>query len=75
MARLLVLLVVAYAWMVALGSQAIAAGTAQPLVRRPDGSKRRLWSLFREGLRYFVQFVQRYSICLGLVFIPDARFT
>lgn len=75
MARLLVLLVVAYVWMVALGSQAVAADTAQPLVRRPDGSTRRLWSLFKEGLRYFIQFVQRYSICLHLVFIPDKRFT
>lgn len=75
MARLLVLLVVAYAWMVALGSQAVAADTAQPLVRRPDGSTRRLWSLFTEGLRFFVEFVQRYSVCLGLVFVPDKRFT
>jgi hypothetical protein len=75
MARLLVLLVVAYVWMVALGSQAVAADTAQPLIRRPDGSRRRLWSLFKEGLRHFVEFVQRYSACLGLVFIPDKRFT
>lgn len=75
MARLLVLLVVAYVWMIALGSQAVAADTAQLPVRRPDGSKRRLWSLFKEGLRFFVEFVQRYSRCLALVFIPDKRFT
>ena len=74
-ANLLVLLAIAYTWMVALGSQAVAAGIAQPLVRRPDGSHRRLWSLFREGLRYFVQVLQRHTVCLGLTFIPDTRVT
>lgn len=74
-ANLLVLLAIAYTWMVALGSQAVAAGCAQPLVRRPDGSFRRLWSLFREGLRYFVQVVQRHTVCLGFTFIPDTRVT
>ncbi|MBI1256638.1 MAG: transposase [Chloroflexi bacterium] len=72
-AHLLILLALAYTWMVALGSQAVAQGCAQPLVRRPNGTFRRLWSLFREGLRYFVQFVQRHTVCLGLVFIPDRR--
>jgi hypothetical protein len=74
-ARLLVLLVLAYSWVVALGSQAVAAGRAQPLVRRADGSLRRLWSLFKEGLNFFVDYVQRYTICRGLVFIPDKRFS
>ncbi len=74
-ANLLILLVLAYTWTVALGSQAVAAGCAQPLVRRTNGTLRRLWSLFREGLRYFVQVVQRHTVCLGLVFIPDRRFT
>jgi hypothetical protein len=74
-ARLLVLLVLAYTWTVALGSQAIAAGRAHPLVRQANRSPRRLWSVFREGLTYFVEWVQRYTICLGLVFIPDRRFT
>jgi hypothetical protein len=74
-ARLLVLLVLAYTWVVALGSQAVAAGRAQPLVRRADGSFRRLWSLFKEGLSFFVDVVQRHAICQGLVFIPDKRFT
>lgn len=71
-ARLLVLLVLAYVWMVALGSQAVAEGRAQPLTRHPDG-RRRAWSLFREGLTYFVEVVQRQTICRGLVFIPDKR--
>ncbi|GEM_PF-1456706 len=50
-ANLLVLLAIAYTRTVALGSQAVAAGCAQPLVRRPDGTFRRLWSLFKQGLR------------------------
>lgn len=74
-ANLVILLAIAYTWMVALGSQAVAAGCAQPLVRRANDTYRRLWSLFREGLRYFVEVVQRYTICLGWVFIPDRRFT
>jgi hypothetical protein len=74
-ANLLVVLASAYTWLIALGSQAVAAGCAQPLVRRPDGSRRRLWSLFREGLGYFAQVVQRHTLCLGMVFIPDSRVT
>jgi hypothetical protein len=73
--NLLILLALAYTWMVALGSQAAAAGCVQPLVRRANGTYRRLWSLFKEGLRYFVEVVQRHTICLGLIFIPDRRFT
>ena len=74
-ARLLVWLALAYTWVAALGSQAVAAGRAQPLVREANGLYRRLWSLFKEGQNYFVEFVQRYTVCLGLVFIPDKRFT
>ena len=74
-ARLLVLLVLAYTWMVALGSQAVAEGCAQSLIRRPDGTLRRAWSMFREGLRFFIEYVQRHTVCRGLVFIPDKRFT
>ena len=74
-ARLLILLTLAYVWVIALGSQAVAAGIAQPLIRRKDGTRRRHWSLFKEGLRCFVEFVQRHTVCLGLLFIPDRRFT
>lgn len=74
-ARLLVVLVFAYTWIIALGSQAVAQGCAQPLVRRSAGIPRRAWSLFREGLRFFIQYVQRHGICLDLLFIPDHRFT
>jgi hypothetical protein len=74
-ANLLILLALAYTWVVALGSQAVARNCAQPLVRRPDGTLRRLWSVFKEGLRFFAQVVQRHTQCLGLVFIPDPRFS
>ena len=74
MQRLLVILVIAYVWTIAWGSQAVATYRAQPLQRRPDDTLRRSWSLFREGLRYFVEFVLRYTACLRLLFIPDYRF-
>lgn len=74
-ARLLVLLALAYVWIVALGSQAVDQQCSQPLTRRPDGPPRRQWSLFKEGLRFFVERVQRHTVCLSLVFIPDKRFT
>jgi Transposase DDE domain len=75
LARLLVLWVIAYTWTVALGSQAVAQGRAQPLPKRADGQPRRWWSLFKEGLRFFVEHIQRNTICSDLVFIPDRRFT
>jgi hypothetical protein len=71
--NLLILLALAYTWMIALGSQAVSRGCAQPLVRRLNRPLARLWSLFKEGLRFFVQVVQRHSHCLDLIFIPDAR--
>jgi len=74
-ARLLVLLAIAYTWIVALGSQAVAAGRGRPLVQRANNACPRLWSLFKEGLNYFVEFVQRHTVCLGLVFISDRRST
>jgi len=50
MARLWILLVVAYAWMLLLGAAIVALGNGLPLKRRQDGSSVRRWSLFREGL-------------------------
>lgn len=72
--RLLLLLSLAYGWTVALGSQAVARGYGHALIRRKDGSLRRHLSLFHEGLRFFVNVVRRFSLCLGLTFIPDTRF-
>lgn len=74
MARLLVVLVVAYGWMLALGSYATHWGRTQPLQRSPNGQLRRHWSLFKEGLCLFVEYVQRYTVCLKFCFLPDKRF-
>ena len=73
-ANLLVVLVLAYTWTVALGSQAVEAGCAQSLIRRHGRVPGRLFSLFREGLDYFAQFVKRRTVCPDLIFIPDKRF-
>ena len=75
LSRLLLLLTLAYGWMLALGSQAVSVDYCQPLLQRDDGSWRRQWSLFKEGLRFFIDYVRRFSVCLGLTFIPDKRFT
>ena len=75
MERLLVILALAYGWLIALGSQAIAHNCAQTVRPRTDGTWRRQWSVFKEGLRYFYEYVQRYTVCLKLWFVPDKRFT
>jgi hypothetical protein len=75
MERLLVLLVLAYAYMLALGSQAMAESPFSPLQRHKDGRLTRHRSLFHEGLDYFVECIQRLTICPKLCFIPDRRFT
>ena len=73
MDRLLVLLVLAYAWMLALGGHAVQRGRARPLQRHQDGQHRRHWSLFKEGLQFFVEVVHRHTEFIGLHFIPDTR--
>ena len=75
LARLLVILVIAYAWTLALGSYAVQSGRAQPLTKDTQGHLRRHWSLFKEGLQCFTEFVQRHTVCLTLSFVPDKRFT
>jgi hypothetical protein len=74
MARLLIILVVAYTWLVALGSQRVQAGHAHPL-HRTQASLRRHWSLFKDGLDYFTEYLHRFGVYLGLLFIPDTRLT
>jgi hypothetical protein len=71
-ARLLVLLVVAYGWMVALGTQALVLGRQHTRIRPTQRSARRYWSVFKEGLCFFVEYVQRHTRCLGLLFLPDS---
>jgi len=74
-ARLLVILVLAYVWVIALGSQAVAAQRAQALIRRAGAAPQRCVSLFKDGLTFFVEVVQRFTVCRALLFIPDQRFT
>ncbi len=73
--RLLVVLVIAYAWVIAIGSQAVEADQAHPLHPATTGQRRRHWSAFKDGLHYFVEFVERHTVCLKLCFLPDKRFT
>lgn len=73
-ARLLVILSLAYAWVMALGAQSLAQGRQQPRIRTPHG-QRRHWSVFKEGLCFFVEVVQRHTRYLGLVFHPDSGCT
>ena len=54
MARLWILLVVTYAWMLLLGQAVALVGRAAALKRRTDGSSVRRWSLFREGRQAFL---------------------
>lgn len=75
MARLILLLAIAYTWTIAMGGVAIKEGSAHPLTRTADGSLRRHWSLFKEGLQYFVEEVLRHARFVPLQFFPDTRFT
>jgi hypothetical protein len=54
MTRLWIFLVVAYAWMLFLGTAVVALWGGAALKRRPDGSYVRRWSLFREGRQAFL---------------------
>ena len=73
--EVVVLPVLAYTWVVTLDSQAVALEHAHPLVVASQTAFRRLRSLFRGGLDFFVEFLQRYSIRLGLPCTPDHRLT
>ncbi len=54
MARLWVFLVVAYTWMLLWGVALAQTGRLAYSKRRPDGSRVRSWSLFREGRQAFL---------------------
>ena len=72
-ARLLVFLVVAYVWTVALGSQAVSASHAQPLIRRAAAVPQPCFSLFRQGLDFLAEFLEHFTLFCGLLFFPDFR--
>lgn len=75
MERLCILLVIAYAWVLALGCHAVQCGYVRRVVRHKGQPIRRLWSLFKEGLTFFYEYVLRLRRCLTLLFAPDDRFT
>lgn len=75
MSRLLVLLVVAYVWTVALGSQAVQSHLSHPFIRRADALPQPFFSLFREGLDFLCEQLEDFSRFFGIVFSADARFT
>lgn len=52
--RLLIILVVAYGWMLFLGDAIVANGLGATPKKRKDGSTVRRWSLFREGRQAFL---------------------
>jgi hypothetical protein len=56
MERFWILLVVAYVWMLLLGKAYADCGKASALKKHQDGSKRRQWSLFREGRQAFLTY-------------------
>jgi hypothetical protein len=73
MARFTMILVVAYGWIVGLGSYAIHQSRARRLVRQADGKLRRQWSLFKEGLQFFTDYVVKQGVCLKPCFLSDKR--
>lgn len=75
MENLMLLLVLAYAWILALGSFAVEIDLAQPLQHHNDGRVRRHWSLFKEGLQFFTDWILKTNVCLTFCFFADKRFT
>ena len=72
--RLLLVLTLAYAWVLSLGSYFIHTGHAAPLRTERDGRQRRRLSVFREGLEHLDQMIRRrHIVCLKLLFVPDKR--
>lgn len=73
--RLLILLVIAYTWVISLAVQAIRTQRPVPSKRTKQGTRARVWSLFREGLSFFRQCLgSRQPLVFPFVFIPDTRF-
>jgi hypothetical protein len=74
MDQLLVILVLAYAWVLALGGLAVREGRTHPFHVCQGGHRRRHWSLFKEGFQFFVEVIQPVNMCPELVFVSDTRF-
>ena len=73
--RLLLLMAVAYAWCLALGSHAVRTGRSRTCQTHADGQRRRHWSLFREGLQFFFEVIHRGLDFIALDFAPLPRVT
>ena len=73
MTGLIAILVVAYAWTLSMGCQAVKTGLARSLTKGKRPKPRRQWSLFKEGLMYFIERVTPRYFCPPLQFIPDQR--
>lgn len=73
MTRLIAILVVAYAWTLSMGCHAVEKGLARSLTRNQNRQPRRQWSLFKEGLMYFVERVAPKYYCPAMRFITDKR--
>jgi hypothetical protein len=72
--RLMLILSLAYAWVLTLGATFIEAGRASSLRHDTDGNLRRRLSVFREGLEHFHVMLRRQQFgCLKLRFVPDNR--
>jgi hypothetical protein len=71
---LLLVLALAYAWVLSLGT---LVAQAEPAVRaRITRGTKRLYTIFREGLRYWLDLLStRKPLYLGLFFAPDKLFT
>ena len=73
MTRLIAILVVAYAWTLSMGCHAVENGLARSLTQGERPKPRRQWSLFKEGLTYFIERVTPKYFCPPLRFVPDKR--
>lgn len=74
MERLMLILVMATAICLALGSLAVHLGYSRNLVKRSPTQWRRHWSLFKEGIAFFFEHILRGSRLISLQFWPDPRF-
>jgi hypothetical protein len=71
--RLLLLLALAYAWVLALGAYFVHFGQATPVRTTTHGFRRR-YSLFQEGVHHFHDLIQSPTpVCFPLFFAVDKR--
>ena len=73
MTRLIAILVIAYAWTLSMGCRAVEQGQVRSLTRCKKGELRRQWSLFKEGLQYFIEQLARKCVYPQLYFVADRR--